>query len=344
MKKIFFIMSTNDYSGAEAVNFSIIDNLKDQYDFYWVSKKGKINNFLHEKGIKWIEIKKLSVPEIKKIIKNYKPDILHATDYRSSVICSLANKNKPLLLHVHNNGLWLKKLNFYSLSFLYAGIKCKKIITVSPSIENEYIFRSFFKNKFVCLGNPFSNKNIIQKVNNKDYNKKYDICCTARLTEAKNPLRFLEILCEIKKKKKDIKAIWIGTGENEVEFLQKIKELDLEENIKLAGFQKNPYKIMASSKIFLLTSKWEGFGLSALEALSLGLPAIVSNVGGLPYIINNKCGLICNSNKEFINEIVKLLTNNAYYEEKRICALKRAKELSNYPEYFNSIAKLYEGE
>ena len=39
MKKIFFVMSTDDYSGAEAVNFSIINNLKDKYEFYWVSRK-----------------------------------------------------------------------------------------------------------------------------------------------------------------------------------------------------------------------------------------------------------------------------------------------------------------
>ena len=41
-KKVFFIMSTNDFSGAENVNFSIIDGLKEKYDFYWVSKKGNI--------------------------------------------------------------------------------------------------------------------------------------------------------------------------------------------------------------------------------------------------------------------------------------------------------------
>ena len=75
-KKVFFIMSTDDYSGAEAVNFSIIENLNEKYDFYWVSKKGKINNFLKENNIKWIEIKKLSIGEIKRIIKTYKPDIL----------------------------------------------------------------------------------------------------------------------------------------------------------------------------------------------------------------------------------------------------------------------------
>ena len=39
MKKVFFIMSTNDFSGAEAVNFDIVNGLRGEFDFYWVSKR-----------------------------------------------------------------------------------------------------------------------------------------------------------------------------------------------------------------------------------------------------------------------------------------------------------------
>ena len=127
-KKIFFIMSTNDFSGAEFVNFSIIEGLKEKYDFYWVSSSGNINKFLDESNINWIEIKKLSVKEIKRIIKEYKPNILHATDFRASVICTLTNTKVPIISHLHNNAPWLKKVCINSFLFLYAGIKVNKIL------------------------------------------------------------------------------------------------------------------------------------------------------------------------------------------------------------------------
>ena len=133
-KKVFFIMSTDDYSGAEAVNFSIIDGLKDKFDFYWVSQSGNINNFLDEQNIKWIEIKKLSIKEIKRIVKEYKPDILHATDFKATVICSLTRIKVPIISHLHNNSPWLKSLNIYSIIFLLSTLKVKKILTVSESI------------------------------------------------------------------------------------------------------------------------------------------------------------------------------------------------------------------
>lgn len=340
-KKIFFIMSTNDYSGAEAVNFSIIENLKEKYDFYWVSKKGKINNFLKEANIRWIEIKSLSISEIKRIVKENKPDILHATDFKASVICALANTKVFLIEHLHNNAPWLKKIGINSCAFLYAGLKANKILTVSESIEKEYIFSRYIRNKIECIDNPISRKKILSKVTNLNCEKIYDICCVARLTKQKNPYKFLNILSEIKKEKKDIKAVWVGDGELKDNILRKAIELNLNNNIVFVGFQKNPYIYMASSKIFMLTSNWEGYGLVAFEALTLGLPCVVSNVGGLPNVVDNECGKLCNSEEEFIKEINTLLKNNTIYNEKMKKAKKKAVKIENLNTYIEKINKMY---
>lgn len=341
-KKIFFIVNTSEFSGAESVNFSIIEGLKKKYDFYWVSKSGNINKFLAESNINWIEIKKLSVKEIKRIIKEYKPDILHATDFRASVICSLLNTKIPVIAHLHNNSPWLKKFCINSFSFLYAGIKVNKILTVSSSIEKEFIFSKFIKNKITCIGNPVSRNKILKKVTQNDYNKIYDICCVARLTEQKNPKRFIKIIYELKKKNNDIKVVWVGSGELLNECLELCKKYKLENNIKFVGFQKNPYKYMASSKIFMLTSSWEGYGLVVFEALTFGLPCVVSNVGGIVDIVTNECGKLCISDEEYLNCIENLLMNKMKYEKFSSEAIKRSIVLDNFDEYINYIDKVYE--
>lgn len=343
MKKIFFIMSTDDASGAEKVNFDIISGLKDKYEFYWVSRQGKINDYLKEKNIKWIKIDKLSVNEIRRITKLYNPDILHATDFKASVICSLSHVKVPIIEHLHNNSPWIKKVNINSLAFLYAGLKANKILTVSDSIEKEYIFSKYIKNKIRCISNPVSRKKIINSIKNvNDEIINYDICCVARITPPKNYKRFVDIVSEVKKTYPNIKCVWVGGGEQYEECVAYAKKLDLASNIDFVGFKANPYIYMSHSKIFMLTSDWEGYGLVAFEALTIGLPAVVSDVGGLPDIVDDECGKLCRNKVDFCNEIIKLLSDKKIYELKSNNAIEKSKKLDNYDKYIKLIDQIYQ--
>lgn len=338
-KKIFFIVNTNVYSGAEAVNINIINNLKDKYDFYWVSSSGIINDYLSSYNINYINIKKVNIKEIKRIIKEYKPDILHATDYRASLICSLSSIKIPIISHLHNNCPWLKNINLNSISYLFAGLRSKLILTVSDSIKNEYIFSKFIEKKIVNISNPVSRETIISKVN-KD-NKEYDICFVGRLTDQKDPLRFINIINNIKKYKRDIKAVIVGDGELKNDCIELINKLNLNNNIELVGFQTNPYTYMNKSKIFLLPSKWEGYGLVVFEALSLGLPCLVTYVGGMINLVNDSCGGFCINDDDFITKSILLLQDEKLYNGLSQGAIRRSKELDNSIEYYNKLDNFY---
>ena len=66
-----------------------------------------------------------------------------------------------------------------------------------------------------------------------------------------------------------------------------------------------------------------GYGLVAFEALTLGKPCVVSNVGGLRNIVDSTCGELCNPNNihEYINETEKLLLDKNYYNKKSKMAI-----------------------
>ena len=65
----------------------------------------------------------------------------------------------------------------------------------------------------------------MKQVKGIDSEKKYDICCTARISKQKNPMEFLNIIYQVKSIIPEIKAIWIGDGEMKNDMKQKIKEL-----------------------------------------------------------------------------------------------------------------------
>lgn len=341
-RNVLHIVNSNKYSGLEKVACDIISNQNYEYNGIYVTQNGPIIDILKEKKINYEIIKKVNRNEIKRVIKKYVPDIIHAHDFTASVIsASCKNNNIKLIEHLHNNCPWLKRPGLKSIAFLYAGLKADKILTVSNSIEKEFVFSKCVSKKIICIGNPINTQEILEKIKGIKAEKKYDICCVARITEQKNPFKFIEIVKSLAKMEPKIKAVWVGDGELKDKMLKKISEEGLGENIKLVGFQNNPYIYMAQSKIFILTSDWEGYGLVAVEALTLGLPCVVSNVGGLPNIVDNFCGKLCINNNEFIEEAQKLLEEKTYYQVKSKYAQNKAKKLNNINEYINNINSLY---
>ncbi|MBR3164493.1 glycosyltransferase [Candidatus Saccharibacteria bacterium] len=338
--RIFFVMKTNDYSGAEAVNITIIKNLKNKFDFYWVSQKGNINKKLKEEKIKWIEIKKLSIREMQRVINDYRPDILHATDYTASIVCAPFARKTSVINHLHNNSPWLKKRCVNSFLYRYAAKRATKVLVVSESIINEYVYANCIIEKMINIGNPVSREEILSKVD-KNEKKEYDICCVARIVPQKNPWKFLEIIAELKKKRPNIKVVWVGKGENKDEIENYSHKLGLDENIDFVGFQKNPWQYMAKSKIFMMTSSYEGYGLVVFEALSLGLPCVVSGVGGLVNIVTDDCGRLCRTKGDFVEECNLLLSSKRLLDNKSQQSILRSRELDNIDKYMAQISSLY---
>ena len=338
MKKVIFVVNTDSYSGAEAVNIKIIENLKDKYDFYYACPSGKINEYLEERNIKHINIKKVSMREIKRIVKEYKPDVLHATDFTASCVCASCKKRGvKVISHIHCNPLWLKKkINFKSILYFLCAKKFDKILVVSNAVIEEYVYGKYIKKKVENVSNPVSVKVVQDKV--ADYTKCYDICYCGRLSNEKNPLGFIDIIGLLKKDIPTIKAIIVGSGNLEKKCVEKINELKLQDNVEMVGFQKNPYEYIAKSKMLLSTSVYEGYGLVAFEALALGVPVAAPNVGGVSKIVTDKCGIVYNNEKEVVDYIKRNINK---YMKFGNSATTRAKELDNLEKYMTFLDNLY---
>lgn len=105
-----------------------------------------------------------------------------------------------------------------------------------------------------------------------------------------------------------------GVGEEESALKALSSELSLNDCVKFCGYVDNILEFYRAADIFLMPSKWEGFGLAAVEAMNTGLPVIASDVIGLKEIINvpETCGVIVSPShpEEIADAMEKLLDSD----------------------------------
>lgn len=310
--KILHVLNTSTFSGAENVVCQIISmfNEDKNIEMAYCSPEGNIRDTLLEKGIKYIPVKKLYTKELKKVLNEYKPDIIHAHDMKASFISSLVSGKTPIISHIHNNAFDSRKLNIKSLAFLFATLKISHIYWVSNSAFEGYFFKKLVRNKSEILYNII-NKDKTHEIAEKDCNiYEYDVVYLGRLTYPKNPERLINILKEIVGLKKSIKIAIIGSGELTEKVKNLIAEHKLTENINLLGYMKNPLKVLKNSKVMVLTSRWEGTPMCVLEAMALGVPIVSTPVDGVKELIKNGInGFLTDNDSEFAKNVVSIVND-----------------------------------
>lgn len=338
--KVVHVLNTGGYSGAENVVITIINHLKkENFDCVYLSPYGDISQRLDHEGIKYYAVDHLSLKSLKKAFNELQPNIIHAHDFNASVLSALCFPKAKVISHIHNNTPWMKNVNLKSIAFLLASLRNSQILTVSDSVEEEFVFKNFIHKKIKCISNPIDLSVIRKKADLWTFDEYYDILFMGRLTEQKNPHMIVSVFKELSNRHPRIKIAIIGDGESNIYFHN---ELDKYKNIRFFGFLDNPYPIVKNCKCLFMPSKWEGFGLVAAEALALGLPVVASNVGGLPDIITDQCGLLSQNEQDYIDELEKLVFNNNYYLIKHNNALKRIEDIENIDEYMRTIIQIYQ--
>lgn len=341
--KVIHILNTGGYSGAENVAIQIIDSLNRLPDIeaIYMSREGSIHEILKRHDIGFYSVEKVSIGSIRKMVRELKPDILHCHDYTTSILAAFATRKK-IVSHLHNNSPWLKRHGLYSWACLIASVRFSSILAVSDSIKKEYVFSRYIARKMRTVGNPINTDAIVSGSMEFPVDEEYDVCFLGRLSAQKSPFLFLEIMGCLRERFPTLKACMIGDGELRNEVKRAIQEKGLGETVDLLGFQSNPYPYLKHSRFLLATSSWEGYGLFAVEALTLGKPVVCTAVGGLPDIVDESCGVVCRTREELLNACVRMLAEESFYQEKARGTKRRVAELAKTDEYMESILKAYE--
>ena len=168
-----------------------------------------------------------------------------------------------------------------------------------------------------------------------------DVIFAGRLIKDKNVDVLIGAVEQVKVQIPDVRCMIIGDGPEKGRLENLAKDLELEDNINFMGFLEDYTEVisyMKSSRVFVLPSTREGFGIVALEANACGLPVIT-----VSHKRNATCDLITNGVNGFICELtVESIAERIFMglAEKERMARRCIENASRYD--WNKIANLTE--
>lgn len=345
VRKILHVTMSDTYSGAENVACQIIAMYRDDPEtemLYCGIEGPKIRTALQERNIKFIPMAARNPREVARVIKKVKPTIIHAHDMKASFFVALTCGAIPFVSHIHNNNFDSRGLSAKSILYYFAAKKAKHIFWVSKSSYDGYAFHDKFAGKSTVLYNVIDASEVYKKAaeDTKDY--AYDVVYVGRLTPQKNPQRLVKVLAGVARKYPEMRAAIIGAGDLEAETKQAIAEHHAEQFIYMLGYSSNPYKVMKQAKVLIMTSRWEGLPMCALEAMALGVPIVSTPTDGLKEIVEDgKTGYLSDDDGVLVDRCVDILKESDRYQSLREATLKKANAILDVVSYKAKLEKVY---
>lgn len=343
--KVMHVLNSRIYSGAEKVVCQIIKafaNVDGMQMVYCSPDSEIVRKMLAEQGVTFLPMETMSTKELNRVIAQQKPDLIHAHDMRASFFSALCCGKIPLVSHIHNNAYDARGLSPKTIAYLLAGFKAKHILWVSNSSFEGYAFHKLFAKKSSVLYNIIDTDQIFEKKAQDENNYDFDMIYVGRLTYQKDPQRLMRLCARLKEQKPDLKAAIVGTGELEEEVKALCTELNIQENVHFLGFQSNPIKMVYDSKVMILTSRWEGTPMCALEAMALGTPVVSTPSDGMKDLIENGVnGYLTDDDGVMAEKLLKIMDDADHRRMLSENTRKKFTQINDAPKYQEAIAACY---
>ncbi|HEY8541004.1 MAG TPA: glycosyltransferase [Pseudothermotoga sp.] len=364
-QKILQLITRSDWAGGQKVLYTLVYGIKkyysEQFDIEVAcgEENGMLIPELEKIGVEVHIIKDLvreislikdikAFFQIKKLIKQGKYDIVHVHSSKAGFLGRIAARLcgiKNIIYTVH--GWWpieqytgLKR-KLFIMAERFAAKFCDKIVLLcNRDMQKAKNWKIGKEGQYIVIPNTIIPIEGIQKGKlRKELNIPNDIKIVgnvARLDPPKNPLRFLEVAKLILKERKDVIFVWIGGSIVEDTYGKQVeqwlaKNPDQAKFIHFLPFRKDAIELMADFDVFLLTSDAEGMPLVVLEAQSLGIPVVSTDVG----CVGEMTDLIPQYDKDLV-ELVLIILKQPEFE---------FHSLNNtYKDFVNGYTDLFGGE
>jgi glycosyltransferase involved in cell wall biosynthesis len=311
--------------------------------------------------------------KLKKIIEEFKPDIVHTHASKAGTLGRLAASScgVPIIVHTFHGHVfhsYFGKLTttFYKNIERFLAKKSTAIIAISEKQKEEltsiYHICNPGKVMVVPLGFDLSKFQINQEEKRKYFRERYHVAddelvisIIGRLVNVKNHALFLEGIKRVSEKtSQKIRAFIIGDGENRELIEAKAQSLGLEFSdalkstdstlITFTSWIKDIDIALAGSDIITLTSFNEGTPVSLIEAQAANKPIISTNVGGIENVVlPNITAFLCENNNvdEFTGQLLKVTESKALRQKMSEEGWKHVKEKFHFTRLVQDMEGIY---
>jgi len=356
MINVVHVIDSLNIGGAEKTLITIVNNLnKKKYKLYVVTTRssGNISHLL-DPDVYLISLNRKNRFDLKKLyqfslfLSKNNINIVHSHNHSSSyfvAICKKIFKGTWIhIMHDHHGPILYdkskKKLDKILLS------KLDFYIAVSESLYN-YGFRELGIKKENCK--LIYNSVTIPNNFSSEIKKNNLIIHLARFSPEKGQIFAISVAHMLKHKNIDFTWYFVGKFNLKDDYFIKcfnlIKELGLEENIKVLGQFEDVTEFLKLGVIGVLTSKYEAMPIALLEYMAWGLPVICTKTGEMEKIITLSGGgfVVDYNDEEKFADSIELLFSN---KEKRLIFGQKNKSFAldnfNIIESINRISNIYE--
>lgn len=325
-RKICLLVDSLSDGGAEKVAANMSISLsKNGYDVFIVTMQDAISyNYqgtLYNFGkIKKKQNKILAFYALKRFFKSQKFSVIidHRVRnlfFKELALSLLVFRKEKVIYCIHNYRL------FYSFSFTnYSGlaklphVKNRIFVAVSKGIKQH--LKEKLNLESIVIYNFFQ-KDERHVINEKESSMGNYIIGVGRLTKIKQFNKLIISYRQSNLPENNIKLILLGDGTEKNSLQNLISDLNLNQDVNLIPFDKNPYYLMANAKALVLSSKVEGFPMVILEALTLKTPVIAFNCKSGPseIIVNDVNGILVeNQSEKQLTLALNRLLSDSFYE------------------------------
>ncbi|AXY01099.1 glycosyltransferase family 1 protein [Vibrio alfacsensis] len=218
-------------------------------------------------------------------INCYRPRLIHAHGYKASIyskLCKLHTRHRfKQVTTFHAGETPAGKVKWYDRLDRYSAFLSDVCLSVSPSIQRKVPHKSHVLNNFISLPHTHSPISINAQSHpvQQNHTTSKQIAFVGRLSHEKGPDRFIELA----KQCPTLCFCLYGDGD-----MRNSLESNASTNVKFAGFQPNMADCWHNIDILLMTSRYEGLPMTAIEAMARGIPVISLNVGAISTLITHK--------------------------------------------------------
>ncbi|EDL65257.1 glycosyltransferase [Bacillus sp. SG-1] len=351
--KVLHVINNLEFGGAENLLKELISIQVEEgieVDLYLLERSGMKDGGVTLPGVKLLEAQASSRYSLtnlfflRNIFHHY--DIIHVHLFPSQFWVASAKfvskKNPVLITTEHSTMNRRRNKKFFYLLDLFMYGQYNKIVCISEGTASGLIERyKSLEKKIEIIHNGIRSARFLEidPVHIEGLTVKDPVILTVgRLEKEKNH----EVIIKALKFTSNVHLLVAGDGKRKGELESLAINSGVSSRVHFLGERQDIPELMKMASIYIQPSKWEGFGLAVLEAMTSGLPVIASDIPGLREVVGSSGLLFDPENvQDLVKKIEDLLNDPGLIKELRLKSIERSKEFS-VEKTAEQYLKLYE--